>query len=104
MSKKLLRAKVWFPGMDKAMGKEVKVCFSCQASDVTPGQEPLQSTEFPKGPWEYVVEDFKGPLKTGEYALVIMTNTLDIQMLSMFCQLLPKQESLTVYSQRFVFH
>ena len=49
-SKRLLRAKVWFPGMDKVMGKEVKVCLPCQASVVTPVQEPLQSTELPKGP------------------------------------------------------
>ena len=71
-SKKLLRAKVWFPGMDKLVERDVKLCRPCQAAVLTPSQEPLQSSELPKGPWEHVAVDFKGPLKTGEYALVVI--------------------------------
>ena len=62
-TKKLLRSKVWFPGMGKLTEKEVKACLPCQAAVNTPSQEPLTSSELPKGPWEYVAVDFKGPLK-----------------------------------------
>ena len=71
-TKKLLRSKVWFPGMGKLTENEVKACLPCQAAVNTPSQEPLTSSELPKGPWEYVAVDFKGPLKGGEYALVVI--------------------------------
>ena len=69
-SKMFLRSKMWFPGMDKMVEKEVKVCAPCQAAVETPCQEPMTSTELPNGPWEHIAIDFKGPLKTGEYAFV----------------------------------
>ena len=34
-------------------------------------QEPVKSTELPKGPWENLAVDYYGPLPSGDYVLVV---------------------------------
>ena len=66
-TKKLLRKKVWFLGIDS------KSCLACQAA--TSGQinpEPTIATPLPSAPWKIVSLDFLGPIRTGEYLLVAM--------------------------------
>ena len=70
--KKLLRAKVWFPGMDAMMEKKVNNCIACQATTYQPTRDPLKPTELPDGPWQYVDMDFWGPLPSGESILVMI--------------------------------
>ena len=71
-TKALLREKVWFPGIDKAVENMVKSCSMCQSVCARPHCEPLKMSQLPKGPWQQVSCDFKGPLSNGKYLLVMI--------------------------------
>ena len=71
-TKNLLRSKVWFPGIDKQVERTVALCRGCQATVEHNIIEPLEMTELPQGPWENVAIDFKGPISSGEYLLVVI--------------------------------
>ncbi|XP_033109310.1 uncharacterized protein K02A2.6-like [Anneissia japonica] len=51
-TKALLREKIWFPRLDKAVDQVVKSCIQCQAATATPSKEPLLMSKLPKGPWK----------------------------------------------------
>ena len=69
-TKQLLRADVWFPGMDSLCDKFVSMCIYCQFNTPDVHREPLKMTELPEGPWRKVSVDFCGPLANGDLALV----------------------------------
>ena len=71
-TKKLLREKVWFPGIDNLAKQTVDNCISCQANGRTSRPEPLQMTKLPPQPWHTVNIDFCGPFPSGEYLLVVI--------------------------------
>ena len=71
-TKKLLREKVWFPGIDKLVEECVANCIPCQASTHVKTREPLRMTNLPKGPWQNISVDFCGPFPSGDYLLVAM--------------------------------
>jgi hypothetical protein len=49
--KKLIRSKVWFPGIDAMVEEKVKKCMSCQASEPSgTNLAPLQMSTMPVGP------------------------------------------------------
>ena len=68
-TKKLLREKVWFPGIDKLVKECVANCIPCQASTHVKTREPLRMTNLPKGPWQNISVDFCGPFPSGDYLL-----------------------------------
>ena len=49
-TKRLLRAHVWFPGMDTMVEKHVGKCLACQSTSPCHTREPLQMTDLPRGP------------------------------------------------------
>ena len=71
-TKRLIREKVWFPGIDVLVEKRVKRCMACQASTHLPesSMEPLKMSKLPEGPWQHVDIDFCGPFPSGDYLLV----------------------------------
>ena len=69
-TKQLLRAHVWFPGMDTMVEKRVGKCLACQSKIPCHTREPLQMTDLPRGPWKKVSVDFAGPLWNKYMALV----------------------------------
>ena len=72
-TKKLIREKVWFPGIDRLVEDAVRSCTACQANTpLTQNQAPLNMTPLPDGPWEHLSADFSGPYPTGEYLLVVV--------------------------------
>ena len=72
-TKQLVRAKVWFPGIDKKVEQAVKSCIQCLACVPSPAQrEPLSMTTLPSGPWMEVAVDLAGPFPSGEYLLVVI--------------------------------
>ena len=71
-TKKLLRQKVWYPGIDKDVEELVTGCIPCQATGLAPPPEPLQMSQMPEQPWSEVSADFYGPVPTGEYILVLV--------------------------------
>ena len=70
MTKKLLREKVWFPGIEARVKQLIGNCIACQANGPENHPEPLQISTLPPEPWHTVHVDFCGPFPTGEYLLV----------------------------------
>ena len=71
-TKALLREKIWFPKMDTLIRDKVHKCIPCLMTGRDAGSEPIKMTKMPEGPWQHVHVDFKGPLPTGKYAMVII--------------------------------
>ena len=70
--KRLLRTRVWFPGMDNAIHKTVEKCLACQASTPQVRRDPLIPSEPPLQPWESLGADHWGPTPDGKYILVVI--------------------------------
>ena len=49
-TKQLLRAHVWFPGMETMVEKHVGKCLACQSTTPCHTREPLQMTDLPRIP------------------------------------------------------
>jgi transposase InsO family protein len=71
-TKQLLRSFVWFKGLDEAVEKAVNKCHQCQINSRPPPPHPNRPTEMPQCPWEEVGIDFKGPLASGHYLMVLV--------------------------------
>lgn len=67
-----LRSKVWWPGVDKDVENLVKQCKDCVLVSLPSKPEPLHATRFPENAWEAIALDFKGPLPSGVFLLVII--------------------------------
>lgn len=67
-----LRTKVWWPNIDKDVEKFVKDCKECILVSLPNNPEPLKYTIFPADAWQAIALDFKGPLPSGVYLLVII--------------------------------
>ena len=66
----LLREKVWFQGMHKAVEDAIRHCLRCQISTPTTSREPLQMSPLPDAPWTELSADF-GQIAPNAYILVI---------------------------------
>ena len=71
-TKQMLRSKVWWPNMDKDVEKYVKCCHGCQITGQFSNPEPLEPTNLPTGPWQYLAIDLLGPLPSGHSILVVI--------------------------------
>ena len=73
-TKRLIREKVWFPGVDKMVKEKVDSCLSCQAATTGNAQrlEPLQMTPLPRAAWKELSMDFLGPLPSGDYLMIVI--------------------------------
>ncbi|XP_043659792.1 uncharacterized protein K02A2.6-like [Drosophila teissieri] len=70
--KRRLRAKVWWPQIDKDAERFVKDCMDCTLVSRAANPPPMKRTEFPNGPWLAVATDLLGPLPNNEYILVLI--------------------------------
>lgn len=70
--KQRLRSKVWWPGIAKHVENYCKRCHGCQVVSAPSKPEPMQRTELPTAPWEYLAADLLGPLPSGEYIFVLV--------------------------------
>ena len=68
-TKALIRARVWFPGIDKRV-ERIAHCHLCQTVATKQTFEPLRASACPNGPWERVAGDFFGPLANGKFWFV----------------------------------
>jgi transposase InsO family protein len=71
-TKKLLREKVWFPGLDTMTKDAIDSCLACQANGPENRPDPLQMSPLPPSPWHTVHMDFCGPFPTGDYLFVVI--------------------------------
>ena len=70
-TKQLIRASMWFPGIDRLVKAAVDQCLPCQAVVDTKQAEPLKTSEMPEGPWLRLNTDMFGPLPSGEYIIAV---------------------------------
>ncbi|XP_062702559.1 uncharacterized protein K02A2.6-like isoform X1 [Aedes albopictus] len=69
-----LRAKVWFPQMDKAVESTVRNCKPCIMTSIPDKPNPL-SRRLPTEPWQDLAIDFKEGLPDGLSLLVVVCYT-----------------------------
>ena len=69
-TKQLIREKIWFPVIDKAVRDMIGSCIACQANSHPNPPTPLKMNDLPPKPWRTIHLDFCGPFPTGEYVLV----------------------------------
>lgn len=56
--KRSLREKVWWPGFDRDIDKEVEECLGCRAVSRQDPPEPMQRRDLPERAWEEIAIDF----------------------------------------------
>ena len=72
-TKKRLRSKVWWAGIDRQVEAKCKTRHGCQLVGLpTPPEPYLKHTEFPSQPWQDLTADLMGPLLSGEYLFVVV--------------------------------
>ena len=71
-TKKLLREKVWFPGIDENVKQAIGKCIAYQANGPENWPDPLQMSPLPPEPWHMVHVNFCSPFPTGEYLFVVI--------------------------------
>jgi hypothetical protein len=71
-TKRLIRAKMWFPNLDDMVNTHIEHCLGCQAATYVPTRDPLKPTTLPDRPWQKIDADFWGPLPSGGYLLVMI--------------------------------
>lgn len=71
MTKVLIRSKVWFPGIDATVEDTVGGCEPCKANINRQRAERLNMSVLPCGPWLKVSIDFRGPLPSGQYLMLL---------------------------------
>ena len=71
-TKRLVREKVWFPGIEWRVQTLIDNCMACQANSPKERPQPLAMTPLPPKPWHTLNIDFCGPFPTGEYLLVVI--------------------------------
>ena len=71
-TKKSLRTKVWWPGIDKQAEKKCRECFVCQLVTKHVPPPPIKPRRLPDRAWQKVALDLLGPLPGGEYLLVMV--------------------------------
>jgi len=69
-TKRLLRSKVWFPGIDQAVEEAIAQCRVCNLNAPQTCPEPLSPTEMPDT-WTTVALDHKN-LPNGKHALIMI--------------------------------
>ena len=57
-TKKLIRSKVWFPGVDKLIEEKVQACRGCLATTKQSQRDSLKPTLLPDRPWEKIYMEF----------------------------------------------
>jgi hypothetical protein len=71
-TKRLLRTRLWWPGMDRLAEARVEECLPCQAAVDSHHRDPLQPSTAPRLPMEWQSGDHWGPTPDGCHVLVVM--------------------------------
>ena len=71
-AKRLLRSRLWWPGMDDKTERRVESCLECQAATKVTRRDPLMPTNPPEEPWQVLAVDHWGPTRDGKHLLVLV--------------------------------
>lgn len=73
--KNFLRQGLWWLGLDRDTEEFVRSCPECQLITVTSNPVPIELTELPQNPWDYVSMDFSSASDVNNWkALVLIDN------------------------------
>ena len=67
----LLKLHAWFQQMKTKVEQLISKCV-CQCVSSKLKREPIIMSEMPAGPWTEIAIDYKGPLRTGGYLVVLV--------------------------------
>ena len=67
--KQLLRERVWFPNMNKAVEELISTCLACQVTTKPRTHGEVHTSEIPSKPWQLISVDFFGPFENSIYLL-----------------------------------
>lgn len=70
--KSRLRAKIWWPRIDRDVEQHVKGCKGCLQVTLPPPPEPMKRRNLPNKPWKDLSIDYLGPLPSGHYIFVVI--------------------------------
>lgn len=70
--KRRLRAKVWWPTIDKQTEQYVKSCRDCLLVSQPNKSSQMSRHRFPDGPWQCLALDLTGPVTNNEMVLVVI--------------------------------
>ena len=71
-TKRMLREKVWFPGIDRLVDRRIRQCIPCHTTTrKSTNPEPLKMSSLPPAPWCDVSVGFAGPLPSGDMLPVV---------------------------------
>jgi hypothetical protein len=70
-TKKLLREKIWFPGIDKSVENLIENCSICLLNNNGNRNEELKMSKFPELPWVHLEIDLFGPLPNNNELIAI---------------------------------
>ena len=71
-TKALMRSKIFFIGMDKAIEDEINNCIACQSTGWPKPPAKIQSSLLPNEVWDTLNVDFIGPIPNRKYVFAIM--------------------------------
>ena len=69
-TKSRLRAKVWWPAMDREAEARCRTCHACQVVSPPTAAPPVRASPMPDTPWTHLATNILGLLPSGEYLLV----------------------------------
>jgi len=69
-TKRLLRNRMWFPSIDRAVEEMIGNCKQCEMN-APKRPEPLKMSTYATKPWQKVDADFYGPLPDGSEVLIM---------------------------------
>ncbi|XP_053968463.1 uncharacterized protein K02A2.6-like [Anastrepha ludens] len=70
--KRRIRAKVWWPLVDREVEAYVKTCWDCLLVSQSNNPEPMKRHAFTDGPWQCVAADLLGQLPNSDYIFVLI--------------------------------
>ena len=73
-TKRLLRQRLWFPGMDRKVERRAAECLACQATTKNYYRDPLKPNKAPEEPWQRLSCDHWGPTRDNKHLLVVIDN------------------------------
>ena len=71
-TKRMLRAKYWFPNMNAMIDQTIGHCYDCQVTVKNHREEPIKPSVIPEEPWEQATIDFGGPYPDRHYNLEVV--------------------------------
>ena len=73
-TKQALRAKVWWPKVEKDAKDYVQRCHACQCLAQADPPAPIKFNQMPSKPWERLHRDFLGPYTNSAETLLGVTD------------------------------